>query len=190
MRRGRATTMPTSWQAAEDPSRAVPAREADRAAAVRTGWAWTVATFCGAGQLKPGPGTWGSLAAAAIWFLGLRWEHLNGWAVAAVSVAGALLVTVAGIPAATRVENECGRQDPGFVVIDEVAGQWLVLAASPVEWRHALVALALFRLFDIVKPWPARQLERLRGGWGIMLDDLAAGVYGLLVMLAVRHFWP
>jgi len=57
------------------------------------------------------------------------------------------------------------------------------------DWRHALLGLALFRLFDIVKPWPARQLERLHGGTGIMFDDLAAGVWGLLIMLLVRHWW-
>jgi phosphatidylglycerophosphatase A len=57
------------------------------------------------------------------------------------------------------------------------------------EIRHALLAFVLFRLFDITKPWPARQLENLHGGTGIMLDDLAAGVYGLLILLAVRHWW-
>ncbi|HEY6447789.1 MAG TPA: phosphatidylglycerophosphatase A [Acidobacteriaceae bacterium] len=159
------------------------------ASAARTGWAWGAATFFGAGRLKPGPGTWGSVAATAIWYGGLRAAHLTGWTAAGLTLAGALVVTVVGIPAATIVEREAGREDPGFVVIDEVAGQWVVLAACPVEWRHALVGLALFRIFDIVKPWPARQLERLHGGTGIMLDDLAAGVYGLLVMLAVGHWW-
>lgn len=155
----------------------------------RTRWAWAVATFFGAGYLRPGPGTWGSLAATAIWYCGMRAAHLNGWAAAGLALAAAAAVSAAGIPAATIVERECGREDPGFVVIDEVAGQWVVLAASPVEWRHALLGLALFRVFDIVKPWPARQLERLRGGTGIMLDDLAAGAYGLLVMVAVGHWW-
>jgi phosphatidylglycerophosphatase A len=159
------------------------------ASTARTGWAWAVATFFGAGRLQPGPGTWGSVAATAIWYGALRPAHLTGWTAAGLTLAGALVVTVIGIPAATIVEREAGREDPGFVVIDEVAGQWVVLAASPVEWRHALVGLALFRIFDIVKPWPARQLERLHGGTGIVLDDLAAGAYGLLVMLAVGHWW-
>lgn len=159
------------------------------ASTARTGWAWAVATLFGAGRLQPGPGTWGSVAATAIWCGALRAAHLTGWTAAGLTLAGALVVTVIGIPAATIVEREAGREDPGFVVIDEVAGQWVVLAASPVEWRHALVGLALFRIFDIVKPWPARQLERLHGGTGIVLDDLAAGAYGLLVMLAVGHWW-
>lgn len=155
----------------------------------RTGWAWIVATFFGAGRLRPGPGTWGSAAAAAIWYFAARAAHLNGWILAVVTVAAALAVTVIGIPAASIVERESGHTDPGFVVVDEVAGQWLVLAAAPLDWGHALVGFALFRIFDIVKPPPSRQLERLHGGTGIMLDDLAAGIYGALVMLAVRHWW-
>lgn len=156
---------------------------------IRTRWAWLVATFFGAGRLKPGPGTWGSFAATVIWYFALRAAHLNSWTVAAISVAGAVAVTIIGIPAASIVERECGREDPGFVVIDEVAGQWLVLAAAPLHVAHALVGFLLFRIFDIVKPPPARQLERLHGGTGIMLDDLAAGIYGLLVMLLIRHWW-
>lgn len=106
-----------------------------------------------------------------------------------VTVAGALVVASIGIPAGTIVARESGRDDPGFVVIDEVAGQWVALAACPVKVGHVLLGFVLFRTFDIVKPWPARQLERLEGGTGIMLDDLAAGAYALLVMWAVRHWW-
>lgn len=156
---------------------------------IHTRWAWIVSTFFGAGRLNPGPGTWGSLAATVIWYFALRAAHLNSWTVAAISFAGVVVVTMIGIPAASIVERECGREDPGFVVIDEVAGQWLVLAAAPLNIAHALVGFLLFRVFDIVKPPPARQLERLHGGTGIMLDDLAAGIYGLLVMLLIRHWW-
>ena len=80
-----------------------------------------------------------------------------------------------GVPAATIVEREAGRTDPGFVVIDEVIGQWIALLVSPADWRHGLIALVLFRLFDITKPFPVRRLERLPGGWGIVFDDVAAG---------------
>lgn len=157
--------------------------------AAKTRWSWIVATFFGVGRLKPGPGTWGSLAATAIWYFALRAAHLTGWTATVVTLAAALLVTLIGIPAGTIVERECGREDPGFVVADEVAGQWLVLAATPLNPGHALAGFALFRLFDIVKPPPARQLERLHGGAGIMLDDLAAGIYGIAVMLILRHWW-
>jgi phosphatidylglycerophosphatase A len=70
-----------------------------------------------------------------------------------------------------------------------VAGQWVVLAFTPVDIGHALLGFVLFRFFDIVKPWPVRKLEALHGGSGIMLDDVAAGVYGLLAMLLVRVWW-
>jgi phosphatidylglycerophosphatase A len=148
-----------------------------------------VARFFGAGQMKPGPGTWGSVAAVLIWYVGLRAAHLSGTAVVIASLAAAAVATLVGIPAASIVERESGREDPGFVVIDEVAGQWLTLAAAVVDPWHALLALGLFRFFDIVKPWPVRQMERLNGGLGIVVDDLAAGGYGLIVMLIVRHWW-
>lgn len=155
----------------------------------KTKWAWWVATFFGAGRLKPGPGTWGSLAATAIWYGGVRAAHLTGWATAAATAAGAAAAALAGIPAGTIVARESGREDPGFVVIDEVAGQWVALTAASAGLRDVILGLVLFRFFDIVKPWPARQLERLPGGTGIMLDDLAAGAYALGVMLIVRHWW-
>jgi phosphatidylglycerophosphatase A len=105
-----------------------------------------------------------------------------------LTLTGAVVVTLLGIPASTIVERESGRTDPGFVVIDEVAGQWVTLAFAPVDIGHALVGFVLFRFFDIVKPWPVRELEKLPGGQGIMLDDVAAGILGLAVM-AVLHIW-
>lgn len=169
---------------------------------MRTKWAWVVGTFFGAGALKPGPGTWGSVAATLIWILlfanpfsfdfAIAVGHLHHSIhvdVAWISLLLALLATAIGIPAATTIARESGRKDPQNVVIDEVAGQWLTLAAAAPDWKHALAGLVLFRLFDITKPWPARQLEHLREGWGIMLDDLAAGVYGALVLLVMRHWW-
>jgi len=165
----------------------------------RTTWAWLVGTFCGIGQLKPGPGTWGSVAATLIWIFLFNF-HVFHWGHHFVVFAPrffplwptlilALLATLIGIPAATIVARESVRKDPQNVVIDEVAGQWLTLAAAAPDWRHALAGLALFRLFDITKPWPARQLERLPAGWGIMLDDLAAGLYAAIVLLILRHWW-
>ena len=155
----------------------------------RTGWAWLVATALGAGRLKPGPGTWGSLAAAVVWLSVAEGARASAAAVAWSTLAAAVIATLVGIRASTIVERESGKEDPGFVVIDEVAGQWIVLIASPVNWEHALLGLVLFRVFDIVKPWPVRKLERLPAGTGIMMDDVAAGVLGLIVMLAVRHCW-
>jgi len=155
----------------------------------KTLWAWTAATFFGAGLGKPGPGTWGSVAATLVWFAVVRIAHFSSYQIGIVSMCGALLALLIGIPAASIVERESGREDPGHVVLDEVCGQWIALAAAPADWAHALVALLLFRAFDIIKPWPARQLERLHGGAGIMLDDVAAGVYALVLFLLIHHWW-
>jgi phosphatidylglycerophosphatase A len=115
--------------------------------------------------------------------------HVWGGVGLAVGTAIAAVVAVAiGIPAATIVAREAGREDPQFVVVDEVAGQWIALIGARPDWAHALVALALFRLFDIWKPWPVRRLEQLPGGWGIMLDDVAAGLLALGVGLAVGRW--
>jgi phosphatidylglycerophosphatase A len=158
------------------------------AAGRRTGWAWAVGTFFGAGLIKPGPGSWGSAAAALLWF-GATWflPH-TGAALPVATFLAAIAALTIGIPAATMVERESGRQDPGHVVIDEVAGQWIALIHARVDLPHLVAAFLLFRIFDIVKPWPARRLEGLPAGWGIMFDDVAAGVYALLLMQALQHW--
>jgi phosphatidylglycerophosphatase A len=152
----------------------------------RTRWAWAIATFFGAGYLRPGPGTWASVAAVVLWAAFAWLAHPSPLTVLIALLAGILLTLVFGIPAATVVERQSGRHDPGFVVIDEVAGQWITLLFSPVDWRHALIALVLFRLFDIVKPFPVRRIERLPAGWGIVFDDVAAGLYALGIASLLR----
>ena len=149
--------------------------------AQKTTWAWAVATFFGVGLLKPGPGTFGSVAAVLLWFGTIHLTHASLHAQIIGTLLSALLVTRIGIPAATIVARESGREDPGHVVIDEVAGQLFALIAIPADWKHVAVALFLFRVFDILKPPPIRQLERLPGGTGIMLDDVAAGLVALAV---------
>ncbi|MFP5234652.1 MAG: phosphatidylglycerophosphatase A [Acidobacteriota bacterium] len=152
----------------------------------KTIWAWAVATFFGAGLMKPAPGTWGSAAAVVIWGV-YAWSRNPSSALLTIALVAGILLTVAiGVPAATIAARESGRKDPGFVVIDEVAGQWIALLGSPVDWRHGLIAFVLFRLFDITKPFPARQLEKLPEGWGIVFDDLAAGLYAWGVAALLR----
>ncbi len=162
---------------------------APQAATARTPWAWTVATFFGAGLGKPGPGTWGSVAAVLLWaaFAGFVHPTPNGLILALL--AGIVVSIALGVPAATIAARESGRHDPGFVVIDEVAGQWVTLLGSPFGWKTALLAFVLFRLFDITKPFPVRRLERLPEGWGIVFDDVAAGLYALGVTLLLQHLF-
>ncbi len=99
-----------------------------------------------------------------------------------------VFVAAIGIPAATLEARGCGKKDPQHVVIDEVAGQLLTLVACPIVWQGLLAGFILFRAFDIVKPPPVRNLEKLPDGTGIVVDDLGAGVYGLVVLQLLLHF--
>ena len=154
----------------------------------KTFWAWTVATFFGAGLGKPGPGTWGSVAAVLLWAVAARVVNLDPHTLLGSLLGAIALALVFGVPAATIAARESGRHDPGFVVVDEVIGQWITLLFCPPDWAHALIALILFRLFDITKPFPVRRLERLPAGWGIVFDDVAAGLYALGVA-AILRIW-
>jgi phosphatidylglycerophosphatase A len=147
-----------------------------------------VATFFGAGLGKPGPGTWGSVAAALLWAAVAWGLHPTPQTLLLALLAAIALAVILGVPAATIAARESGRHDPGFVVVDEVAGQWIALLGSRADWRHALIALLLFRFFDITKPFPVRQLESLPRGWGIVFDDLGAGLYALGVASLLRVF--
>jgi phosphatidylglycerophosphatase A len=148
-------------------------------------WAHLVATFFGIGRMRPGPGSWGS--AATVMFWAAVAYSLPPSLRTPVAIALALLVTLIGIPAATQVARSTGVKDPQFVVIDEVAGQLIALIAAPLAWKTFLAGFILFRAFDIVKPPPVRQLERLPEGTGIVLDDVAAGIYALAVMQLLLH---
>jgi phosphatidylglycerophosphatase A len=149
-------------------------------------WAFLVASALGIGRLRPAPGTWGSLAAVLIW-RGLYpitppTFHLS------TLVSLIAIAVILGIPAATLVSRATGVTDPQWVVIDELAGQWTTLLFAPVSWKTLLTGFILFRGFDILKPPPVRQLERLRTGFGIVADDLGAGVYALVGMQLLLHF--
>ena len=149
-------------------------------------WATMVATFCGAGRLRPASGTWGSLAAGLLWWL--LASHLPPAARLPVILVLIVLTVAIGIPAATREECGCGGHDPSHIVIDEVAGQLVTYIACPIGWQALLAGFILFRAFDIVKPPPVRSLEKLPEGTGIMVDDLGAGIYALIVLQVLLHF--
>ena len=149
-------------------------------------WANWVATFLGIGRLRPGPGTWASAITVLLWWmLSRNFPPASQWWLAALLALAAIAV---GIPAATRVARASGSKDPQFVVVDEVAGQLIALVGVPLTWKSLLLAFILFRGFDIVKPPPVRSLERLPAGFGIVLDDVAAGLYAVIIMHLLLHF--
>lgn len=135
----------------------------------------------GAGWMKPAPGTWGSAAALPLaWLL---WD-LGGHP----ALAGAMaIVFFVGWWASERIVRADGLEDPSWVVIDEVAGQWMVLLFTPPSLLDYAIGFALFRLFDIWKPWPVSWADqKVKGGLGIMLDDIFAGLMGLAVMVLLK----
>lgn len=152
---------------------------------VVTRLALAIATWFGCGYFPWGPGTAGSVAALAIAYAlgaGLHWRPIH---FALLSLA----VLPIGIWSASVTAGHLHQKDPHAVVVDEVLGQWITLVgATTFNWKSWLAALFLFRLFDIWKPQPARRLEALPSGLGIVADDVMAGVYGALVLFVAGCF--
>ncbi len=150
----------------------------------KTKAAWWFATWLGCGYFPFAPGTVGSLAALIIAWLLVRLGFTN---VHFVVLSLALLYPA--VYAAGVVAEESGRKDPGFVVVDEVLGQWFTLAgAARYDWKTFVLGFFLFRLFDIWKPPPIRLIERISGGAGIIFDDMLAGAYAALVLFMTGWF--
>ena len=164
---------------------------------------------CGVGYLPLAPGTWGSLVGIGVYALvrgaAMKFFFDAGagrnfnlfhvyYGVIAIELFAIFAISLAGTWAASRTEKLSGKKDPGKVVIDEVAGQFIALIPVPfvlgTAWWTAILAFILFRFFDIVKPYPARKLESLEAGLGIMADDIVAGVYAAIVVaMAVVISW-
>ncbi len=144
-------------------------------------WYHVLGSFAFTGHAPFASGTVGSAAALALYWV-LPWTD-NGTLLSLV----ALAVLFLGLPAASAMERRHG-DDPSLVVVDEAVGMWIAVAFLPKIWWVALAAFFLFRLFDIVKPAPARQFDRMRGGGGIMMDDVIAGLYANIVMQIVLIF--
>jgi phosphatidylglycerophosphatase A len=145
-------------------------------------FAWAIATWFGCGLVPKAPGTMGALGAIPLYLLLARGGR-EGVA------AGALALTALGIWASSAVARDLGKKDPQLVVVDEVVGLLVtMLPIRDVSWRAILCGFLLFRLFDITKPWPTRRFEALPGGWGIVMDDVVAGVFGACVMVGLRSY--
>ena len=146
--------------------------------------ALAVASVGGAGYAPIASGTLGSLVAAiALWLIPFSPTAL---------LATLIVVTIVGVWAGSRVERALGAKDPGVIVIDEVAGMFLAVLFLPRTLPVLVSAFFLFRLFDIWKPYPARQIQEFHGGLGVMLDDLIAGAYALAVLVIAHAVvgWP
>jgi phosphatidylglycerophosphatase A len=142
-----------------------------------------VASVGGIGYVPFAPGTFGAAAGLVLWMV------LPGAPL--VQMLTIVIVFLAGAWSGSVAERHFGRTDPGQVVIDEVVGMLITLFMNPVGWRGALAAFLLFRLFDVIKPFPANRLERLPGGIGVMADDAMAGAYANLALraLAAIRIW-
>jgi phosphatidylglycerophosphatase A len=167
-----------------------------------------LATWFGLGHLPKAPGTWGSVGGAILsvflsWLAfrrslpgteGYRPAHFwtSGLLPSHGTVLIAISISIIGVIVADRAAKYAQIEDPQWVVIDEVSGQlityYLFFWVLPLNWKSWLLGFILFRIFDIWKPFPARQLERLPGGWGIMADDWMAGIYAAIVLRVALHF--
>jgi phosphatidylglycerophosphatase A len=141
--------------------------------------AYLLAIWFGCGRVAKMPGTAGTLGALPLYLLLGRG---GPWLVAV----GALAVTLVGVWAATQVVRATGLADPQIVCIDEVAGVLVTLVAAPYTWQGVLAGVVLFRVCDQGKPWPARRAERLREGWGVVMDDVCAGLWAAAGLLVLR----
>ena len=142
-----------------------------------------LATWFGCGLVPKAPGTVGSLGALGIC------SSLSEPLALALWIGGACTIPHCGLVGGSRQPANSVRKDPQVVVIDEVAGQWIALAgATHLNWLSLGIGFVSFRIFDIWKPWPTRALEKLPGGWGIVLDDCMAGIYAGLVLFGCGWF--
>jgi phosphatidylglycerophosphatase A len=136
-----------------------------------------VSTCLGIGYIRKGGGTVAAAACCIVWYFAWKSGNEHFWAPIVVTLA----VLALGIRSAGKVEPEWG-EDSYRVVIDEVAGMCITLLFIPVKWPYVLTGLVLFRFFDIVKPLYIRKMELLDGGWGVMMDDVLAGVYANVIL--------
>ena len=143
-----------------------------------------LATVFYLGRIPGAPGTWGSIAAVLVWLI-LPEQMLSVFIFSGILI----FLAVIGIWVSQLVESASGTTDPSEIIIDEWVGQWIALLALPQTWISAVIALVFFRIFDIAKPWPINNLQKLPSGWGIMVDDIVAGIFALGLGHLVNYLW-
>ena len=129
------------------------------------------------GKLPLAPGTWASIFAVLCWYF--LFQSINHFVLPAISM---FLFLIGGI-ASDIIVKYSKENDPSRIVIDEWVGQWVALSMMPVNFITGVVAFVAFRIFDIIKPGPVRKMEKIPGGWGIMADDVMAGIMAYFVVL-------
>ena len=156
-------------------------------------FSWIIATWFGSGLIPIAPGTWGSLAAFPFAYI------ISVYSGPYVLIIGTVALFFIGMQASNNIEKSARKKDPGFIVVDEVVGQWIALLPLSFLYNYlgpdlsywvfapiAAVAFLAFRIYDIWKPWPINYVDKnVPGGLGIMLDDVIAGIYALIITSAM-----
>ena len=145
------------------------------------------ATVLGAGYSPFAPGTMGALVGIIILFL-IKWQQPELQFFTWELLLATIIFTLLGVWSTNKLESEWGK-DPSKVVVDELIGVWIAVLWIPIETQWLILGFILFRFFDIVKPLGIRRLESIKGGWGVMLDDVGAGIYANIVLQGIVYFW-
>jgi len=145
------------------------------------------ATVLGAGYSPFAPGTMGALVGILILFF-IKWLQPElqyfTWGLLVVTI----IFTLLGVWSSNELEAEWGK-DPSKIAVDELVGVWIAVLWIPAETHWLILGFFLFRFFDILKPLGIRRLEKLKGGWGVMIDDVGAGIYANIVLQVIVYFW-
>ena len=139
----------------------------------------------GSGLIKPAPGTWGTLTAIPLYLLVMNFMAATSYAYFAIISIGFLV----GIYLCGKTASDAGVHDHGSIVWDEIVGFFITMMLLPVTWQNVVLGFVLFRLFDIVKPWPIKWLDKhVDGGFGIMIDDVLAGVFAWILLYLAQPY--
>lgn len=139
----------------------------------------------GSGLIKPAPGTWGTLAAIPLYLLIMSLVSASSYAYFAII----MISFIVGIYLCGKTATDAGVHDHGSIVWDEIVGFFITMLLLPVTWQNIVLGFALFRFFDILKPWPIKLLDKhVHGGFGIMIDDVLAGVFAWLLLWLAQPY--